>query len=138
VSAVAPNDRTGVPGKRARFVRGMRLLRHADFERVYTRGRRHFVAHMTVFYLARTEGEGLRVGFTVGRALGSAVERNRIKRRLREAVRLQCLAAGPGLDIVINPKRSVQTLDFAELVKEVEQAFEVVRKSGERLRKSTK
>src|ERR1700716_2490486 len=73
-----------------------RLLRHADFERVYKLGKRHFSASMTFFYLQRsdvtrpgsqTKGRGtserapgssaLRVGFTVGRALGGAVERNR-------------------------------------------------------------
>ena len=68
--------------------RTARLLRHADFERVYKQGRRHFATHMTVFYLRRAEGQGLRVGFTVGRVLGGAVERNRMKRRLREAARL--------------------------------------------------
>ena len=68
--------------------RSGRLLRHSDFERVYKQGRRHFSAHMTVFYLRRAEGEGLRVGFTVGRVLGGAVDRNRIKRRLRESVRI--------------------------------------------------
>ena len=80
---------TNVPGtgKRDDSPRSARLLRHADFERVYKQGRRHFAAHMTVFYLRAEQGEGLRIGFTVGRALGGAVERNRMKRRLREAVR---------------------------------------------------
>ena len=78
-----------------RFPRSARLLRHADFERVYKQGRRHFSASLTVFYLQRPETEaarsatsGPRIGFTVGRALGGAVQRNRMKRRLREAVRL--------------------------------------------------
>ena len=81
---------------------------------------------MTVFYLGRTEGEGLRVGFTVGRVLGGAVERNRMKRRLREAVRSERPAAGAAVDVVINPKKSLLTADFAELRKEVSQAFQVV------------
>ena len=89
------------PKKTARFPRTARLLRHADFERVYKQGRRHFSALMTVFYWPRPEvnasaamltaartrvaaPHGLRVGFTVGRVLGGAVQRNRMKRRLRE------------------------------------------------------
>ena len=38
---------------KANFPKSRRLLRHADFERVYKQGRRHFAAHMTVFYLRR-------------------------------------------------------------------------------------
>ncbi|PYX73212.1 MAG: hypothetical protein DMG72_13440, partial [Acidobacteria bacterium] len=78
MSAIAPKGDTnssapGAPkGNGGRFPRSARLLRHADFERVY-KGRRHFSPYMTVFYLRRDQGEGPRVGFTVGRALGGAV-----------------------------------------------------------------
>jgi ribonuclease P protein component len=109
-------------------------LRHADFERVYKLGRRHFSASMTVFYWQRPElarvkpavASGLRLGFTVGRALGGAVQRNRMKRRLREAVRLTRPAKGVNADVVINPKKSVLTVDFAEVVNEVSRAFVVI------------
>jgi ribonuclease P protein component len=103
-----------------------RLLRHADFERVYQQGRRHFSTHMTVFYLRRLDGEGMRVGFTVGRALGGAVDRNRMKRRLRESVRLCRPADSPAVDVVINPKKSVRTAEFQVLTSEVSRAFEVI------------
>ena len=117
-----------------RFVKGQRLLRHADFERVYKQGRRHFAAHMTVFYLARSnEGDtstpGFRVGFTVSKALGGAVQRNRMRRRLREAVRLHGISRDVAADVVINPKRSLLTADFAELVNEVAKAFASIGKT---------
>jgi len=119
------------------FPRSARLLRHADFERVYKQGRRHFSASMTVFYWPRPEGTttpaaksvkaaGLRIGFTVSRALGGAVERNRMKRRLREAVRLTRPAASASADVVINPKKSLLTVDFAAVVNEVSRAFVVI------------
>ena len=125
------------PKKAARFPRAARLLRHADFERVYKQGRRHFSACMTVFYWPRLEGDvatragapvpqGLRVGFTVGRALGGAVQRNRMKRRLREAVRMTRPAAGVAADVVINPKKSLLTTDFAAVRNEVARAFAVI------------
>ena len=116
-------------GELGKFPRSARLLRHADFERVYKQGKRHFAAHLTVFYLARPEGAGLRVGFTVGRVLGGAVQRNRMKRRLREAVRLQRSPGGAGVDVVINPKKSLLTARFSDLQLEVGRAFEVIRKS---------
>lgn len=154
IAHVPPKEESSGAGPRAgrvRFPRSGRLLRHADFERVYKQGRRHFSASMTVFYLQRqpepesaangragnavaTSGRrilehrvsGLRVGFTVGRALGGAVQRNRMKRRLREAVRLTRPVAGVDADVVINPKKAVLTVDFAVIVNEVSRAFATV------------
>jgi ribonuclease P protein component len=108
------------------------LLKHSDFDRVYKQGRRHFSPHMTVFYLRQAEGEA-RIGFTVGRLLGGAVERNRIRRRLREAVRLRRAALKDAVDVVINPKKSVLTADFPVVLEEVSRAFDViVKKLGEK------
>jgi ribonuclease P protein component len=134
VSGRAPNTGLNLsgPGNRARFTRGMRLLRHADFERVYKKGRRHFAAHMTVFYQAREPGEELRIGLTVGKVLGEAVERNRMKRRLREAVRLHWPGVPVPADVVINPKKSVLKIGFAELGNEISRAFEMIQKSLEK------
>jgi ribonuclease P protein component len=87
---------------------------------------------MTVFYWRRPEASpaapGLRVGFTVGRALGGAVQRNRIKRRMREAVRLTRVWPGAAADIVINPKKVVLTADFETVLNEVRQAFVTIEK----------
>lgn len=123
--------------------RTARLLKHSDFELVYKQGKRHFSSHMTVFYKRQTESglpaklkpaalvspeEQVRVGFTVGRVLGGAVERNRIKRRLREAVRLRraSLAGASSVDVVINPKKSVRTVEFSVVLEEVARAFDVI------------
>jgi ribonuclease P protein component len=111
----------------ASFPRAARLLKHADFDRVYKQGRRHFSSHMTVFYLPQADG-GARVGFTVGRVLGGAVERNRIKRRLREAVRLRRSVLKGAVDVVINPKKSVLTLEFSVVLEEVSRALDVIAK----------
>jgi ribonuclease P protein component len=119
-----------VPGRGpgAKFPRSMHLLRHADFEQVYKQGRRHFAAHVTVFYLPRASGLGPRIGFTVPRALGGAVVRNRMRRRLREAVRRNDPNTLAAVDVVMNPKKSLLTADFAELQIEVSRAFEVIKK----------
>ncbi len=111
------------------FPKSRRLLRHADFERVYKQGRRHFAVHMTVFYLQRENvPAGLRVGFTVSKVLGGAVQRNRMKRRLREVVRLS-VQPEVAVDVVINPKRSLLAADFGEVQSEVAKAFRVIEKS---------
>jgi ribonuclease P protein component len=111
----------------AKFARSAHLRRRADFERIYKNGRRYFGSHVTAFYLPRNDDQGLRVGFTVGRVLGGAVERNRMKRRLREVVRLHWLALPVSVDIVIHPKKSVLKLEFTALSNEITRAFEAIR-----------
>ncbi len=66
----------------------------------------------------------------MGRGLGGAVERNRMKRRLREAVRLRGTRAEVAVDVVINPKKSLLTAEFADLQKDISRAFEVIEKSA--------
>ena len=121
-----------------RFTRDHRLLKHADFERVYRQGRRHFAEHMTVFFQPREGGSGPRVGFTVSRALGGSVERNRIRRRLREAVRLNLKDLHAGVDVVINPKKSAIDTEFTQLGKEVAEAFQKIEASAARVARSSK
>ena len=125
VNAVERKGDTHDPRARRRYPRGMRLLRHADFERVYEKGRRLFSTHITVFYLQRESGNCARIGYTVSRARGGAVDRNRMKRRLKEAVRLTRIPAGP-VDIVINPKKSLLKTNFEVLLEEVGRAFEII------------
>jgi ribonuclease P protein component len=105
-----------------KFPKSKHLLKHADFQRVYQNGRRQFTGNATVFYLRREgpdAGTSPRIGFTVGKVLGDAVERNRIRRRMREAVRLLWPACEGPVDVVFNPRKTVLTLPFAELVEEV-------------------
>ena len=132
MSADAPKRSVEQPAAKAGagFPRAARLLKHSDFDRVYKQGRRHFSSHMTVFYLQQAEG-GARVGFTVGRVLGGAVERNRIKRRLREAVRQRRSVLKGAVDVVINPKKSVLTLEFSVVLEEVGRALDAIAKKLE-------
>ena len=115
------------PQNAARFPRSARLLRRPDFERVYRGGKKHFTGSMTVFFLRRDPAEGgPRIGLTVGRVLGGSVVRNRIRRRMREAVRLSLGGLQVAVDLVLHPKKSVLKADFAALCSEVQGAFAAV------------
>jgi ribonuclease P protein component len=67
--------------------RRRRLSRSGEFERVFREGRSHASRHLVVYAFPREEGDDSepRLGVSVGRKLGGAVERNRMKRLLREA-----------------------------------------------------
>jgi ribonuclease P protein component len=121
---------------KVRFPRTAKLLKHSDFQRVYKNGKRHFSGLMTVFFLPRIDAEaaGPRIGITVSRALGGAVQRNRIKRRMREAVRHSLAGLAATMDIVFNPKKSVLDGDFTQIEQEVQRAFEVIQKAAARQR----
>ncbi len=114
------------PQRGARFPRAARLLRRADFERVYREGKKHFTGSLTVFFLPRASAGGPRVGLTVGRVLGGSVVRNRIRRRLREAVRLNRGQLRASVDLVLHPRKSVVEVEFARLSAEVGGAFTAI------------
>jgi ribonuclease P protein component len=78
----------------------------------------------------RREDGPVRVGFTVSRKVGSATERNRVRRRLREVVRLSPLQQmRPGHDYVLIGRRTALNLPFGRLVEDFRQALDQVHAS---------
>src|SRR5262249_50883968 len=81
-----PTVKDSLPTAPTRFPRSSRLLKHADFQAVYKEGRKQFTGNLAAFYRERSDQSGPRIGFAVGKVLGGAVQRNRIRRRMRAAV----------------------------------------------------
>jgi ribonuclease P protein component len=96
------------------FPRAARLVRRGEFDAVYRAGKRRSSSHFTVFFRANNEPMS-RFGFSIKKALGGAVVRNRIRRRLREIVRCHRAGIPMGWDFVIHPKGSVAHENFAAL-----------------------
>lgn len=114
------------------FPREARLLKHADFQVVYKQGRKHFSGNMTAFYRENQRSASPRVGFTVGKVLGGAVDRNRIRRRMRSAVRNHLSELARPLDLVLHPRKSVLSLEFSQLDTEIMQVFAAVQRGSGR------
>jgi ribonuclease P protein component len=137
---IADNDqgrdtRQGVP-----LLHWVSLKRRADFKAASA----GFRFSTSGFTLLRKPGPGeggsIRVGLTVTKKLGSAVIRNRIRRRLRAAIqRLAPLYRGPAMDLVVLARSGLLTMPFAAIEADLERAIRAlsdkpeagpVRKSG--------
>ena len=119
---------------------GVRLQRHADYQRAYAGSRKRQSASMSWFMAPRRPsyaGAGLaagpRVGLTAGKVLGKAHERNRIKRRMREALRRHVDLLPPGFDLILHPRRFVMTLEFGKLEAEIVRILHQARAEAARM-----
>lgn len=100
------------------FPRAYRLLHRAEYDAVYSEGRRRTSREFTIF-LRPNELPITRFGWSIKKALGNAVRRNRIRRRLREILRLHREEIAKGWDIVIHPRSSVATAEFVVVTQEL-------------------
>ena len=103
---------------RLEFPRDTRLVRRGEFDAVYRTGKRRSSSHFTVFFRANQMPQS-RFGFSIKKALGGAVVRNRMRRRMREIVRCHRQEIPAGWDIVIHPKSKVARTEFVQLTQEL-------------------
>jgi ribonuclease P protein component len=120
-----------------------RLRKHSDYQRVYKASRKQFAKQMTYFFTLRpqlgpdgtplrdADAASPRIGLTVGKVMGKAVDRNRIKRRMREAVRNNLPVLTTPVDVILHPRRSVIDLEFTALNREVANVFRTIQKAAQ-------
>ena len=101
----------------------LRLAREADFRLVYRTGSRRTNDVLTLYYKPNN-GETVRLGLAVGRRFGTAVVRNRLRRRFREAVRGYRGQMSRGYDLIVSPRGRATALSYAELRQAVGRALE--------------
>ncbi len=105
---------------------GARLRQPADYQKAYAAARKCQSPSMSWFLALRPVSEdmaaeiiGPRVGLTTGKVVGKAHERNRIKRRMRDILRRHVGLLPANADLILHPRRTVLTMEFAKLEAEV-------------------
>jgi ribonuclease P protein component len=102
----------------------MERLRHRTDFRAAAAGQRASVGTFVVQARRRAEDGPVRIGFTVSRQVGNAVERNRVRRRLREMVRLsQGGGMHDGHDYVLIGRRAALAAPFGQMKQELDAAL---------------
>ena len=99
--------------------RSYSLKRHKEFRYTYARGRSHSTPLFTLVY-AKSRNETVRVGFSVSKRVGNAVQRNRAKRRMRAALTPMIGEISGGWNVVFIARPEVLDAPFAEIGKQME------------------
>lgn len=108
-----------------------RLSRSAEFERVYRQGRSTANRHLVLYAFPNASSERPRLGLSVSRKVGGAVERNRVKRLLREAFARCEQGLRAGHDVVVVARPSAVELAERDGLQGVDEALaELIAKAG--------
>jgi ribonuclease P protein component len=108
-----------------------RLSRAAEFERVYRHGRSQANRHLVLYAFPNESSEPPRIGLSVPRKVGNAVERNRVKRLLRAAFEEARGDVGEGYDVVVVARPAASELAQREGLAGMRDALaELLRRSG--------
>ena len=106
--------------------RRYRLRRNSDFQRVRQHGRSYASPLMVLAFL-RNELDHSRFGFVVSKRLGKAVRRNKIKRRMREAVRLRLPRIKSGFDVVFIARQPTRQASYQQIEQALDALLEKTR-----------
>ncbi len=109
---------TGFP-----FPKSSRLLKRASFTKIHASGTRSGCAYFSVIVLRDETFTCAKAGLTTPRRLGNAVVRNRLRRRMREAIRHEIAQAKPGWGFVFHPRNAAADAPIDRLRAEVEKVF---------------
>ena len=107
-----------MPVARLYFPKSARLSQAREFAKLKAEGRSYHGKFMVLSVLRVLPAEVSRVGFVTSRRVGGAVVRNRVRRRLREIVRVARPGLAAGLWLVLIARRQAAAVDFAALREE--------------------
>jgi ribonuclease P protein component len=111
-------------GKILIFPPDYRLLARSDFLRTWDKGRRYHTDHFIVVVMQKINGP-TRLGVTASKKVGGAVQRNRVKRLVREFFRRNYEKLNPQIDISIIAKKGASDLKYDAVFNELKKLLTV-------------
>ncbi len=109
-----------------------RLSRSADFDRIFRQGRSHAGRELVLYVFPREHDTPPRLGLSVSRKVGGAVERNKVKRLLREAFASEGSRLPPGSDVVVVARTEARALAEREGLEGIRRALaELIDRAGD-------
>ncbi|QNB47223.1 ribonuclease P protein component [Thermanaerosceptrum fracticalcis] len=97
--------------------RRFRLKKKGDFKKTYYQGKSLANSYLVLYSFKRPENKESRLGFSVSKKVGKAVERNKIKRRLREAAKLHLHELKVPFDIIFIARPKIKGISFSDVEK---------------------
>lgn len=91
-----------------------RLRKNMEFKRVYNGGKSYWNRNL-ILYVRKNDLNNSRIGITITKKIGNAVVRNRIRRRIKEIIRLKLGNIKTGYDLILIPKKNVQDISYKDL-----------------------
>lgn len=104
-----------------------RLTNREDFKRVFTRGKSVANRQFVIYFLHNEKIDRFRAGLSVSKKIGNAVVRNRVKRYLREVIRLNEEKIQSGWDFVVIARNPTSEMDYEAFHKNLQHALKVAR-----------
>lgn len=91
-----------------------RLRKNMEFKRVYSGGKNYWNRNL-ILYVRKNDLKNSRIGITITKKIGNAVVRNRIRRRMKEIIRLRLGNIKNGYDLILIPKKNVIDISYKDL-----------------------
>ncbi|RUS48783.1 ribonuclease P protein component [Cohnella sp. AR92] len=107
--------------------RKLRLRNREDFNRIYRQGQSFANSQFVVYWRKWPQNEQFRLGISASSKLGGAVVRNRLRRMIKEIVRLNASKINSGLDLILIVRKPALNLPYPEMEKSL---LHVLRKAG--------
>ena len=101
-----------------------RIRKNMEFKEIYKYGKNYWNKNL-ILYIRKNNLEETRVGFTISKKMGNAVTRNKIRRRMKEAYRLNFYNVKEGYDLIFIPKKHIIDISYGELENSIKHIIKI-------------